>query len=168
MDVSVVTAPRLGVCAASLAVIAGLVSAQTTGVPAKEGPSAFAGCYRLELGRWTRFWILPATPDAAQIPPDAFQLDTEPADRVIPNAFRIHPNTKRRTSHLDNWGFSTDDSDALYVTWTDGFVGVSLELKHAGDRLVGHATAFTDAHVFPFPSARAIAVRVACETTGGR
>jgi hypothetical protein len=119
----------------------------------------------LELGRWTRFWILPANPDADQIPPDTFQLETRPADPVIPNRFRIRPHTKRKASRLDNWGVATDGSNVLYVTWTDGFVGVSLELKHARDRLVGHATAFTDAHVLPFPSARAVAVRVACENT---
>lgn len=132
-----------------------------------ERADAFAGCYHLQLGRWTRLWIFSATPDAGQIPPAAFQLDRSPVDPADPLWLQIRPNTiiDGEASRLDGWTLAPDGSNAIYITWTDGFTGVSLHLHPEGTRLRGKATAYTDAPgLLPFPSARAVAVRAACET----
>jgi hypothetical protein len=126
---------------------------------------AFAGCYRLELGRWSRLWIFPATPLAGQIPPAEFQLSSRPVD--LPNRFRISPNTTIHgaPSRLDSWTVTSGQSNTVDITWTDGFTGVSLHLKSETGRLRGFATAYSDASgLLPFPSARAVAFRVACES----
>lgn len=128
---------------------------------------AFAGCYHLHLGRWRRLWIFSATPDARQIPPAAFQLDRSPVDPADPLRLQIRPNTiiAGEASRLDGWMLAPDGSNAIYLTWTDGFTGVSLHLKPEGTRLRGKATAYTDAPgLLPFPSARAEAARASCET----
>ena len=133
-----------------------------------ERADGFAGCYHLELGRWTRLWVFPATPAAYQIPPVAFQLDRTPAEHGDPQRLQIRPNRliNGKASRLDGWTLAPDGSNAVYITWTDGFTGVSLHLKpeRTGGRLEGVATAFTDARgLLPFPSARAVAVRGGCE-----
>jgi len=127
----------------------------------------FVGCYKLELGRWTRLWLFPATPAVHQIPPAAFQLDGTPVNQREPDRLQIRPNQSinRKASRLDGWILAPDGSNAVYINWTDGFTGVSLHLKpeRTGKRLEGAATAFTDAHgLLPFPSARAVAVRTTC------
>jgi hypothetical protein len=153
-----------------LLAVAGSVSGPESEALRDERVDGFAGCYHLELGRWTRLWIFPATPAAYQIPPAAFQLDRTPADPGEPDRLqiRLRSNTliNRKPSRLDGWTLAPDGSNAVYITWTDGFTGVSLHLKpeRAGGRLEGVATAFTDARgLLPFPSARAVAVRGACE-----
>lgn len=132
-----------------------------------ERADLFVGCYNLELGRWTRLWLFPATPADYQIPPAAFQLDRTPADQREPDRLQIRPNRliNRRASRLDGWILAPDGSNAVYIVWTDGFTGVSLHLKpeRTRKRLEGAATAFTDARgLLPFPSARAVAVRTTC------
>ena len=135
-----------------------------------ERADAFVGCYNLDLGRWTRLWFFPATPAVYQIPPAAFQLDRTPVDHADPDRLQIRPHrlVNGRASRLDGWTLAPDGSNAVYIWWTDGFTGVSLHLKpeRARKRLAGVATAFTDAHgLLPFPSARAVAVHAACEST---
>jgi len=132
-----------------------------------ERADLFVGCYNLELGRWTKLWLFPATPAVHQIPPVAFQLDRTPVDQREPDRLQIRPNRliNGKASRLDSWILAPDGSNAVYITWTDGFTGVSLHLKpeRTGKRLEGAATAFTDAHgLLPFPSARAVAVRTTC------
>lgn len=91
----------------------------------------FAGCYHLELGRWTRLWIFTATPMPNQIPPAAFQLDRSPVGPADPNLLRISPNriVARKPSQLDGWVLASDGSNTVSITWTDGFTGVSLQLN---------------------------------------
>ena len=148
------------------AVVAGFLVTWRPELLGAERADAFAGCYHLELGRWTRLWIFSATPAPYQIPPSAFQLETHPVDSATPNRFRVRPNriVAGTPSRLDGWVLAPDGSKSLYITWTDGFTGVSLHLEPDGNSLRGRATAYTDAPgLLPFPSARAVAVRVACE-----
>jgi hypothetical protein len=84
----------------------------------------FAGCYHLELGRWTRLWIFTATPMPNQIPPAAFQLDRSPVSPADSNRLRITPNrtVARKPSQLDGWVLASD-GNTVSITWTDGFTG---------------------------------------------
>jgi hypothetical protein len=148
-------------------VLVGFVLIGGPDVLGDERTDGFAGCYHLELGRWTTLWIFPTTPSANQIPPSAFRLDRTPVDPADPNRFQISPNTivADRPSRLDGWVLASDGSNTVWITWTDGFTGVSLQLKPEKDRLRGLATAFTDARgLLPFPTAHAVAIRAACDS----
>jgi hypothetical protein len=146
-----------------IVVLAGSV---LTWIPvADELTRSFVGCYQLELGRWTRFGIFPATPLPDQIPPTLFELKADPIDAAEPTRFTITPQriVRGRPALLDGWALSKDEPHSVVVRWSNGFSGVSLQLKAEGEMLRGRAKAFTDVIVpWPSPSARVVAVRKAC------
>ncbi len=134
----------------------------------EERRDRFVGCYKLELGRWTRFWIFGAGVARNQVPPSTFRLR---AERVEPKSFRVEPSTiiNSAPSRLDGWGIDPHSSHSVYITWSDGFTGVTLHLEEDSTELRGHATAYTDARgLLPFPSAPAIARRIPCASLGTR
>jgi hypothetical protein len=153
-------------CVAVVAFTSGIVASRTD-ASASERSEAFRGCYRLELGRWTRFWIFPAQVARYQVPPSTFHLDDNPVDSLDPDHFRVKPNTMiaDKPSRLDGWSLGPNGSRSVVITWTDGFTGVTLRLESDGAKLRGHATAYTDApSLLPFPTAPAVAERITCET----
>ena len=151
----------------AIVVFATMMPIVNGGVQEEERRDQFVGCYKLELGRWTRFWILPAkVARHNQVPPSTFRLRPQ---QIEPHYFRVEPSTiiNGAPSRLNGWGIDPHASHSIYITWTDGFTGVTLHLQEDGTELRGHATAYTDARgLLPFPSAPAVGRRIACESGG--
>lgn len=142
--------------------------------------AAVAGCYRLELGEWSP--PRGAGEGPYQTPPDVFEL-TDSVGPAAENVERrglaavseqgrpllrplIEPEGDRMGGHpLGYW--RTASSDSVHLVWSNGFIGVALEMAVRGDTLKGVARGSSDVSTPPLPTAPARAVRVSCEEGGG-
>jgi len=127
-------------------------------------PRAFAGCYALNLARESG--PPPSSWYVRQIPPAHFRLDTARVAHPFPGlvvqpAFLGAPPARMPVPAV--WNPLAPDS--IRIVWSDGYVGVRLELRARGDTLIGRAMPFQDA-VFtgdpPPPVASAVAIRTPC------
>ena len=133
---------------------------------AATGPSP-VGCYELRLGPWDRVgYPVPSATSPRRLP-DTFRLLGEPTGRPWNGVqrFRVEPAELGR-DNTGSWSFR--GADSLAVTWSTGFVGVTLLLRIAADSLDGHAEAGSDDFEIDAsgqvvrPRAAAVARRVAC------
>ena len=143
------------------AVVFGVLTASVSLPRSQQAPTP-VGCYRLELGPWSKRSLLPARLDSAQVPPVAFRLDSAVADTGRPALKRAEPKNPRVTSGSPWPMWYRTGPHSVDVVWSTGFVGVKLRLVQAGDTLRGVAQTFTDTQLLGGPSAVAMAVRIPC------
>lgn len=147
--------PLILACA-EMAVVGAAVQAQTA--------HDLAGCYALALTRESG--APPTSWLENQIPPAQFRLDTARVTHGF-TGFVVQPpflgQIPRRVPVPGVWKFIARDS--IQVVWSDGYVGVRVELRVRDDALSGHASPFQDAVIVgdpPPPVASALAIRTAC------
>jgi hypothetical protein len=133
------------------------ICAQTA---APRAPVAFAGCYNLALGAWSR----PLGVNAAfHAIPTTIRLDTAAATR---GGWRVSPDIvypyPRRFPGTPRW---TAANDTLEIMWSNGYQPTTLRLgRHGTDELRGHAVVWSDANEYgtDLPRAEVAARRIAC------
>ncbi|MFO7894488.1 MAG: hypothetical protein R6U63_12200 [Longimicrobiales bacterium] len=139
-----------------------------------------AGCYRLELGEWSPPRGEGET--AYPTPPERFELTAVRAPND-PEGVRAEGTPVMEMSRLllrsvidaDPLGIGGPPGaywaplgpDSLRLVWSNGFVGVALEVAVRGDTLQGVARGSSDVSAPPLPTAPARAVRVSCDEGGG-
>jgi hypothetical protein len=119
------------------------------------------GCYSLAVGSFAK-----ASDDSVFAAlPSRFELTNHamtapfPGNAVVPE--ELWPGKKM----IALWEKHAGDS--VTVSWSTGFYGLSLYLRESGDRLVGVARPFSDAHAIgapPPPEVTVTATRVECVT----
>jgi hypothetical protein len=115
-------------------------------------------CYKLFVGDWKPA-VVPAADTLFHEPPEWFRLDTAWVEAeghlVEPDLIRRLPSMTKR--QVGRW--HTEGKERLLVHWSDGFTGVSLDLRGiSGDSLVGRARVLTDAlRSSRVPEAKAVA-----------
>jgi hypothetical protein len=123
-------------------------------------PARLSGCYALALGAWNP--PRTAGDEPFQTPPSVFAL----LDSIGENAFERGQRIARPTIGVQGGSASwrRTSADSVRVDWTNGYVGVRLDLEVTPRGLEGTATAFSDVvRGQPWPSAPATAVRASCE-----
>lgn len=126
--------------------------------------AGFAGCYELAIGRWIPPYM-PGHDDHRHLP-RRIHLDTirspAPFERyslqMRPESF-IYDSSRRSTQWLPT------SPEAVQLTWSTGFSGVSMRLRRAGNELRGTALASTDFSFGPLdraPRASVTARRIEC------
>lgn len=136
--------------------------AQTQAAPT---PAPFEGCYELKLGRWWPWGF--GEENTMVTPPSRIQLLGERGTRGFEQDKRlIHtiPHQERLPGSRESSFWSTKSPNQLLLTWTDGFVGVTLDLTKAKDELNGWAHPHFDAVRLVPRLARVTARRITCPT----
>ena len=138
--------------------------AQSQGAATESGP---LGCYELRVGHWDRDGYPVPSATSSRRPPDTFRLLADAAGRPGngPKRYRVEP-VELGEGNTGSW--SLRGADSLAVTWSTGFVGVTLLFRIAADSLHGLAEAWSDDIEIDAsgrvvrPKATAVARRVAC------
>jgi len=141
------------------------------------GARRFVGCYVVELGPWDQ----PLRGNEPyHTPPDTVVLDSmqiESYPGIQGN--RLHPHIEALTRYRTipaRWRLVGTDS--VRLSWSSGFVGVTIDLGWAAGDLTGHAEAFSDVipvevlpdgshRRIPWPAAPVRLRRIACRDTAG-
>jgi hypothetical protein len=127
-------------------------------------PASFEGCYELKLGRWWPWGF--GEENAYVTPPSRIQLLEEHGTRGFEQdnlLIRTIPRQDRPPRSRESSFWSAKSQSQLVLTWTDGFVGVSLDLaKNKGD-LTGWAHPHFDAVKIIPRIAHVKARRTTCE-----
>ncbi len=127
----------------------------------------FVGCYDLKLGRW---WPWANGEDTAFVTPpthiellslrgidgfenDFFLIRTVPSPKLVGSGRRV----------ASFWQLKSKTQ--LTLTWTDGFVGVSLNLEKQGDELRGWAHPHFDSPRLVARTAHVTARKIPCTTS---
>jgi hypothetical protein len=105
-------------------------------------PLRFAGCYALDLGRWSP----PLGRDSIfYAVPRRIVLDTAPTDRG--RGWRVSPNIRYPNARVfpgtPRWEVR---ADTVVLTWSNGFTPTIVKLLPRGTLLAGDAVALTDVH----------------------
>jgi hypothetical protein len=109
-------------------------------------PAAFEGCYEVKLGRWWPWGF--GEENAYVTPPTRIQLLGEHGTRGFEQdklLIRTIPRQDRPSGSRESSFWSTKSQSQLLLTWTDGFVGVTLDLTKNRDELNGWAHPHFDA-----------------------
>jgi hypothetical protein len=128
-------------------------------------PAPFEGCYELKLGRWWPWGF--GEENTMVTPPSRIQLLGERGTRGFEQdklLIRTIPHQERPPGSRESSFWSTKSPNQLLLTWTDGFVGVTLDLTKAKDELNGWAHPHFDAARLVPRLARVTARRIACPT----
>jgi len=122
--------------------------------------SEFVGCYELKLGRW---W--PWSSDDIRTfhtPPSRVELlSSRGTDGFVKDHFLIGPLPK--PSRYGYWDLKS--KNRIRLTWTDGLVGVGLNLAKHGTELSGWAHPHSDAPQFVPHIAHVIARKTSCPSS---
>lgn len=160
---------------AALALVAAppVLAAQLPGATTDSMASVrrFAGCYRLTRGAWSG--ALPPTGlRGAHEPPARFVLDSVRLSAPFDARFGARFGARYAVRPRALWSgarmpasWQPLGGDTATIVWSTGHVGVRLLVGREGDRLVGIARTFHDAHVHgepPDPTAAVVAVRISC------
>ena len=138
--------------------------AQSQWKAADSGP---IGCYDLSVGAWDRDGYPVPSASSPRRLPNGIRLLAE-ADRFPsnePKRFRVEP---AELGEGNTGWWSLRGADSLAVTWSTGFLAVTLRLRIAADSLYGVAEASSDDFMIDAsgrvirPTAAAVARRVAC------
>jgi len=137
-----------------------------TNIQVKSAPPSapFAGCYELKLGRWWPWGF--GEENVYVTPPNRLQLLAERGTRGFEDGellIRTIPRQERSTGSRESSFWSAKSQHQLLLTWTDGFVGVSLDLARNRDELSGWAHPHFDAVKLIPRIAHVTARRIACE-----
>jgi hypothetical protein len=119
-----------------------------TGVQAQAAlsPSSFAGCYELKSGRWWPWGF--GEENVYVTPPNRIQLLAERGTRGFEQGellIRTIPRQERPSGSRESSFWSAKSQNQVLLTWTDGFVGVSLDLAKNRNELSGWAHPHFDA-----------------------
>jgi len=164
---------RVLVCAILLASGAVPACAQTKvsqrSTPKSLSPDAmqaasFAGCYQLHMGRWWPWGF--GDENHYVTPPSRIQLLVERGTHgfeqgeLLIREIPLHgPQAESRESSF----WQVRSASELQLAWTNGFVGVTLDLKKNRDGLTGSAHPHFDAGTFVPRIAHVTAQRIACD-----
>lgn len=128
------------------------------------GPTpSFAGCYELKVGRWWPWGF--GEENVYVTPPRRIQLLTERGTRGFEQGellIRTILRQERPSGSRESSFWNTKSQARVMLTWTDGFVGVSLDLEKKGDDLNGSAHPHFDAAKLIPRFAHVTAQRIAC------
>jgi len=141
MNIPLQTLVRLGTllgCALALHA-AGAQRSSTRPIPPP------TGCWQLEPGPFSVIQRLPADPGQTVLPV-VVSFDTVPGRSWDNRPFgrRIRTVTDSTTTRYHEGYYRIVAPDSVLVDWTNGFVGMSLELRFASVAMRGRATAWTD------------------------
>lgn len=143
---------------AAVAVSAQLAAPRLLGAQ-QPSPGQVTGCYVLELGPWQ-----PQLAEANaefHTPPPQFRLRADTID-----AIRSRAEPPIRHAHVRGFArawWEPLPRDSVRIVWSDGFTGVEMHARFAGDSLVGRVTARSDdVTPGPVPRAQAVARRTDC------
>jgi hypothetical protein len=128
-------------------------------------PASFEGCYELKSGRWWPWGF--GEENALVTPPNRIRLLAERGTRGFEQdklLIRTIPHQDRPSGSRESSYWSTKSPDQLLLTWTDGFVGVTLDLTKSKDELNGWAHPHFDAVKLVPRIARVTARRITCST----
>lgn len=121
-----------------------------------------AGCYEMTRGAWD----IPETSSAVRPePPTEFALLDSLGDRGLERGQRLARPTLAAPGAQDSYGFWIPlGRDSVRVVWTNGYVGVRLDVAPTSRGLEGVALAFSDAAsaTGEWPEAAAAAERTEC------
>ena len=123
------------------------------------------GCYSLAVGLFAK----PSDDSAFAALPRRFELTTHPMTAPFPGNAVVPEVLWPGKKMIALWEKRAGDS--VTVSWSTGFYGLSLFLRGPGDRLVGVARPFSDAHAIgapPAPEVSVTATRVECVTREAR
>jgi hypothetical protein len=126
-------------------------------------PTSFAGCYELKLGRWWPWGF--GEEDLYVTPPNRVQLLAEHGTGGFEQGellIRTIPRHERPSGSRESSFWSAKSQNQVMLTWTDGFVGVSLDLAKNGDQLSGWAHPHFDAVKLISRIAHVTARRITC------
>ena len=147
----------------TVALSAACVSARPAIVSQTHDPSGVVGCYTVDLGSWEPPML---GADAAFAgPPSRIRMATDTVPQptwatVTWRSLEPAPGVQPTEYHYAHWNFL--DTGEVFLTWSDGFSGVSMVLVAQGNDLVGKAEAFWD-RPRPKQSATVRLTRVSCE-----
>jgi hypothetical protein len=120
------------------------------------------GCYEVKLGRW---WPWGFGEEGAYVkPPNRIQLLAQLGTRGFETGrplIRAIPRQEEQPSRESSF-WSVNSQNQVTLSWTDGFVGVRLELAKHGDELGGWAHPHFDAVKLIPRIAHATARRITC------
>ncbi|MHB8540976.1 MAG: hypothetical protein ACYDCD_08570 [Candidatus Acidiferrales bacterium] len=126
--------------------------------------ASFAGCYELKRGRW---WPWGFGKDDSVTPPRHIQLLSERGTHGFEQGellIRAIPPPKEIPSGIrDSSYWQVKPKDRVELSWTTGFVGVTLDLRRKGNELSGWAHPHFDAIGFVRRIAHATARRIPCD-----
>jgi len=129
--------------------------------------SSFTGCYELRLGRWWPWGF--GEDDSFVTPPNHIELLPERGvssfekDELL---LRTVPTEKSRSAgHRRSSYWRATGANQILIVWTDGFTGLTLELKRDGGTLTGWAHPHFDAGEIIPRTARATARYIPCPPT---
>jgi hypothetical protein len=131
-------------------------------------PAPFEGCYQLKLGRWWPWGF--GEENAYVTPPSRIQLLGERGTRGFEQdklLIRTVPHQDRPSGSRESSFWNTKSPNQVLLTWTDGFVGVTLDLGKSKDELKGWAHPHFDAPHFVPRIAHVTAQPIACEADTG-
>jgi hypothetical protein len=134
-------------------------SAQATDMHA----ASFAGCYEVKLGRWWPWGF--GDENRYVTPPSRLQLLMERGTRGFEQGellIRAIPGHEPSAGSRESSFWEAKSPAQLELAWTDGFVGVTLDLKRNRDELTGWAHPHFDDGNFVPRTAHVTAHRIAC------
>ena len=137
--------------------------------PASLATRTLAGCYTLSFGEWSRFaGLWPVDDRALLFAPPAIELLLAADDDTSSTAWHgVRASQRLAPSRLRRWRLDPA-SHRVEMVFSNGFSGVRLSLRAAGDSLVGRAEDFSDALPYWPAHARAVAVRAPCVADSSR
>jgi hypothetical protein len=129
--------------------------------------ASFAGCYELTLGRW---WPWGFGSDVTFFtPPHRVSLVGEPGTQGFEqNGLLLRALPDPTTTRKDRGGpsyWNVGPPNEITLTWTDGFTGITINLRRTGKELRGWAHPHSDAPTLVHHIAHVIARPIDCGTT---
>jgi hypothetical protein len=131
-------------------------------------PPPFERCYQLKFGRWWPWGF--GEENAYVTPPRRIQLLGERGTRGFEQdklLIRTVPHQDRPPGSRESSFWNTKSPNRVLLTWTDGFVGVTLDLAKSKDELKGWAHPHFDAPHFVPRIAHVTAQPIECEADTG-
>jgi hypothetical protein len=136
----------VGLTALFLLIAVPCVADQHAGSKTTQLGVKFAGCYQLSLGRW---WPWGFGEDNQFVtPPERIELLTKQGTDGWERGhllLRALPNTSGRKGS-SFW--EVQDDHRIDLVWTDGFTGVTIDLRNEGNEFRGKAHPHFDSVVF--------------------
>jgi hypothetical protein len=127
--------------------------------------ASFEGCYELKVGRWWPWGF--GEENSYVTPPSRIQLLGERGTRGFEQdklLIRTVPYQDRPPGSRESFFWNTKSRNQVLLTWTDGFVGVTLDLAKSKDELNGWAYPHFDAVKLIPRLAHVTARRITCST----
>ena len=120
----------------------------------------FSGCYQLSLSPWDPVLSIGADQEFIS-PPSRVVLTTTPEHTWDPRGFRVVA-AKGVVPSVHTFSYWVSHADHVYIKWTTGHAGLTMDLKKSGSKLEGTAHTFWD---FPRPeqTSHVVATQISCD-----